>query len=49
MFSIVADSAYVVYIVARLLIFAEIFSSFRALPEGAYDEINWTEFRPHFD
>ncbi len=47
MFYVIADLAYVVYIIARLLIFVEIFISFRALPEGAYMDINWTVFWPH--
>jgi len=47
LFRICADSAYIIYIVARLLIFAEILLSFRALPPGAYDSIDWSAFWPH--
>ncbi len=47
MFYVIADSAYIVYIIARLLIFVEIFISFRALPADAYMDINWTGFWPH--
>lgn len=43
----VVNFAYFIYIVARVLIFVEIFLSFRALPNSAYEDINWTGFLPH--
>lgn len=47
LFRIIADGAYIVYILARLIIFAEIFIAFRSLPADAYDDIQWTSFWPH--
>lgn len=44
---ILADSAYIVYIIARMLIFVGILMSFRALPADAYEDVNWTAFWPH--
>jgi squalene monooxygenase len=48
-FDLVVNFAYLVYIIARVLIFAEIFLSFRSLPETAYEEINWAAFLPHIN
>lgn len=42
-----ADMAYALYIVARVLIFAEIFSAFRAMPEDVYHGVHWASFWPH--
>jgi squalene monooxygenase len=47
LFEFIVDFAYIVYIIARVLIFVEIFISFRSLPESAYDDIDWTAFLPH--
>lgn len=47
LFRIIADVAYLVYIMARFCIFAEIFMAFRSLPADAYDDIQWTSFWPH--
>ncbi|KAI2632947.1 hypothetical protein GGS21DRAFT_148400 [Xylaria nigripes] len=43
----ISDFAYVLYIIARLLIFVEIFISFRSLPASAYQTVDWTGFLPH--
>lgn len=45
----IVNFAYFIYIVARLLIFVEIFLSFRSLPDSAYEDINWTGFLPHLN
>lgn len=47
LFEIFVDFAYFVYIIARVLMFAEIFASFRGLPESCYQEVSWTAFWPH--
>ncbi|KAI2621195.1 squalene epoxidase-domain-containing protein [Hypoxylon sp. NC1633] len=47
LFNSVVDVAYIVYILARLIIFVEIFISFRSLPASAYDDVSWTAFLPH--
>jgi squalene monooxygenase len=44
---LIVDFAYAIYLLARVLIFVEIFLSFRSLPQNTYDDINWTEFLPH--
>jgi len=46
-FKVVADISYAAYIVARLLLFAEIFAAFRALPADAYKDVEWSQFWPH--
>jgi len=46
-FSLVVDSAYVMYILARVVIFVEIFASFREMPEDVYFDVDWTSFWPH--
>jgi squalene monooxygenase len=46
-FSLVVDSAYVMYILARIVIFVEIFASFREMPEDVYYDVDWTSFWPH--
>jgi squalene monooxygenase len=46
-FSLVADSTYVLYILARLVILVEIFATFRAMPEDVYSDVNWASFWPH--
>lgn len=46
-FRIVADTAYTVYIIARLMIFVEMFTAFRAAPADAYSDISWLSFWPH--
>ncbi|KAH7310764.1 hypothetical protein B0I35DRAFT_470554 [Stachybotrys elegans] len=43
----IANSAYAIYIIARILIFAETFLSFRAMPADVYHEVQWTLFWPH--
>lgn len=48
-FDFVVDFAYFVYIIARLLIVADIFMSFRSLPETAYSNVSWTNSLPHID
>ncbi|KAK3302913.1 uncharacterized protein B0T15DRAFT_568666 [Chaetomium strumarium] len=47
LFSLVADSAYVLYILARLVILVEIFAAFRAMPEDVYFDVDWASFWPH--
>ncbi|KAK4150807.1 squalene epoxidase-domain-containing protein [Chaetomidium leptoderma] len=47
LFSLVVDSAYVLYILARIVIFVEIFAAFRAMPEDVYVCVDWTSFWPH--
>lgn len=47
-FNFIVDFGYLIYIIARLLIFCVIVLSFRPLPETAYDDINWTAFLPTF-
>ncbi|KAH0534047.1 hypothetical protein FGG08_007354 [Glutinoglossum americanum] len=47
LFEFLVDFAYVLYITARVLIFVEIFISFRSLPGSAYDDIDWMLFLPH--
>ncbi|RYP48913.1 hypothetical protein DL768_005275 [Monosporascus sp. mg162] len=47
LFNIVVDFSYFVYILARILIFVEVFAAFRSLPADAYDEISWTAILPH--
>ncbi|KAI1843545.1 hypothetical protein JX265_007329 [Neoarthrinium moseri] len=44
---VVSELAYVMYIIARILILAEICITFRSLPASAYDTVNWTAFLPH--
>lgn len=46
-FRIVADTAYTVYIIARLMIFVEMFMAFRAAPADAYKDVSWLSFWPH--
>ncbi len=46
-FSVVVDSAYVLYILARLVILVWIFIAFRDMPEDVYFEVSWTSFWPH--
>lgn len=45
----VVDFAYFIYILARLLLLAEICLSFRSLPGSAYEDIDWTAFLPHLN
>ncbi|CAG9983083.1 unnamed protein product [Clonostachys byssicola] len=47
LFRLPADAAYSIYIVARVIIFVEIFLAFRAMPKDVYDDIQWTSFWPH--
>ncbi|ROT38018.1 hypothetical protein SODALDRAFT_333780 [Sodiomyces alkalinus F11] len=47
LFRAVADFAYAVYIMARLVIFVEIFAVFRSMPKDAYHDVHWTAFWPH--
>ncbi|RYP68415.1 hypothetical protein DL771_006679 [Monosporascus sp. 5C6A] len=47
LFKIVVDFAYVLYILARILIFLGMFVAFRSLPGDAYDEISWVAILPH--
>jgi squalene monooxygenase len=46
-FSMVVNFAYILYITARILILVEIFVAFRAMPEDAYFDVDWTSFWPH--
>ncbi|KPM35772.1 hypothetical protein AK830_g10798 [Neonectria ditissima] len=46
-FRATADFAYAVYIIARVLIFLEIFLAFRAMPRDVYYQVQWTAFWPH--
>ncbi|SPO04193.1 uncharacterized protein DNG_06876 [Cephalotrichum gorgonifer] len=46
-FRVVADAAYIVYIIARFMIFVEMFMAFRAAPAKAYEDISWLSFWPH--
>jgi hypothetical protein len=46
-FASLVNCAYAAYILARLIIFAELFSVFRWLPREAYQDINWSGFWPH--
>ncbi|KAK5659946.1 hypothetical protein OQA88_13411 [Cercophora sp. LCS_1] len=47
LFNSFVDLAYVLYILARLLILVEIFTAFRAMPADAYRCPDWTWFWPH--
>jgi hypothetical protein len=47
LFASVVNIAYVMYILARLIIFAEMFCAFRSLPAKAYVEVEWSSFLPH--
>ena len=47
LFASVVNMAYAAYILARLVIFAEMFAAFRSLPAAAYKEVNWTALIPH--
>jgi squalene monooxygenase len=47
LFSSVVDSAYILYITARMLILVEIFMAFRAMPEDVYFDVDWVSFWPH--
>lgn len=47
LFNVIVDSAYVLYILARLVILAEIFAAFRRMPVDVYSEVDWTSFWPH--
>lgn len=47
LFASVVNFAYAMYILARLVIFAEIFSAFRSLPADTYQDVNWSAFFPH--
>lgn len=38
----------VLYIAARLALFAIMFSSLRAVPKGVYETSDWTRFLPNF-
>lgn len=46
-FRAMVDSAYVLYILARLVIVVEIFATFRAMPADVYYGVDWTHFWPH--
>lgn len=46
-FSVVVDAAYVLYILARLVIFVEIFAAFRCMPGNVYRDVDWLSFWPH--
>jgi squalene monooxygenase len=46
-FSLVVDSAYVLYIMARVVILVEMFAAFRAMPRDVYFEVDWASFWPH--
>ncbi|KAH8670174.1 hypothetical protein BGZ60DRAFT_450079 [Tricladium varicosporioides] len=46
-FNFLVNLAYLIYIIARVLIFVEMFVSFRSLPENAYADVNWSAFLPH--
>lgn len=46
-FASLVNLAYVVYILARLVIFAELFTVFRNLPQAAYQDVSWSAFWPH--
>lgn len=46
-FASLVNFAYLAYIMARLVIFAELFSVFRSLPREAYQDVNWSAFWPH--
>ena len=47
LFRALVDTAYVLYIVARVFILVEIFAAFRAMPEDVYVCPEWTWFWPH--
>ena len=47
LFSTVVDWAYVMCILARLVISVEIFAAFRDMPEDVYADVDWTFFWPH--
>ncbi|KAK3356655.1 hypothetical protein B0T25DRAFT_537133 [Lasiosphaeria hispida] len=47
LFSTVVDITYILYIAARIFILVEIFIAFRAMPEDAYECLDWTWFWPH--
>lgn len=46
-FQVLADTAYIVYIIARFMIVIEMFMAFRATPADAYKDIFWLAFWPH--
>lgn len=46
-YSLVVDSAYALYILARLVVLAEICAAFRAMPQDAYFDIDWASIWPH--
>ncbi|KAK3936738.1 squalene epoxidase-domain-containing protein [Diplogelasinospora grovesii] len=47
LFRMVVDFAYIMYIIARVLIVVEMFIAFRAMPEDAYSDVDWTSWWPH--
>lgn len=47
LFRALVDTAYVLYIVARVFILVEIFVAFRAMPGDVYVSPEWTWFWPH--
>ena len=47
MFALLVNCAYAAYIMARLVIFAELFRVFRSLPQTAYQEVDGGTFWPH--
>jgi len=49
LFNRVVDWAYVVYILARVVILVVVFSAFRAIPRDVYADVQWAAFLPHVD
>jgi len=47
LFRVVADTAYVTYTIARIMIFVEMFMALRATPVDAYKDVDWSSFWPH--
>ena len=39
----------IVYVAARLTLIIEVFTCLRSMPDGVYENVNWTTYIPHLD